>query len=171
MKPTAALRYRFSVFATTSCRGLSFSRKMLMPQTHVWTLVQKWLITLGFLVGVIGSEVSVSGAVVKRVPRPIVIVGQASAVAYGHVITSPRPCAVIDEIWKGALHCPVHVGTTVPIPIADGTFDHVLLCYAPRPSSHLLSLWVLFPVRHGGVGSPTVALAELKALCVAKPST
>jgi len=99
-------------------------------------------------------------------------VSRAQVVAYGRVISSPRPHMLIDEIWKRSVSSEsVRIGTVVPIPVADGSFDHALVCFTSRMFSHRLSASAIFAVRGQGVGLPAVPLSELKALCAATPST
>jgi hypothetical protein len=126
----------------------------------------KWLIT-----SLIGIVIAVGAWIALQDSReldPRSAVSQAQLVAYGHVRSSPRPHMVIDEIWKesGSSES-IRIGIVVPIPVADGSFDHALVCFTPRMFSHRLSASAIFPVRGAGVGLPAVPLSELKALCAA----
>jgi hypothetical protein len=130
----------------------------------------KWLIS--FLVVAI---VAVFGWITLQNMRqldPRAEVRRADVVAYGRVISSPRPHIVIDEIWKISRSSDsVRIGTVVSAPVADGSFDHALVCFTSRMFSHRLSASAIFAVRGQGVGLPIVPLSELKTLCAATPST
>jgi len=59
----------------------------------------KWLIS--FLVVAVGAVFGWIALQDMRQLDPRAEVRRADVVAYGHVISSPRPHVVIDEIWKG----------------------------------------------------------------------
>jgi heme/copper-type cytochrome/quinol oxidase subunit 2 len=130
----------------------------------------KWLIT--FLVV---AAVAVFAWITLQDTRELdarSAVVKAHVVAYGRVFSSPRPHMVIDEIWKrsGASES-IRIGTVVGVPVADSSFDHVLVCFTQHMFSHRLSPSAIFAVRGDGVGLPAVPLSDLKALCAATPST
>jgi hypothetical protein len=129
----------------------------------------KWLIT-----SLVVAVIAVFGWITLQDMReldPRSEVGHAQVVAYGRVISSPRPHLLIDEIWKGAGSSEsVRIGTVVPVPVADGSFDHALVCFTTRAFSHRVYPSAIFAVRGDGVGLPPVPLSELKALCARMPS-
>ena len=49
MKPTAPLRYNFSVFATTPCRGLSLSRQMIVREERSAHIDRLFRVVAGLL--------------------------------------------------------------------------------------------------------------------------
>ena len=130
----------------------------------------KWLI-----ISLVVAVVAVFGWITLQDVRqfdPRTAVRRAEVVAYGRVISSPRPHIVIDEIWKKSDGCDsVRIGSIIPWSIADNSFDHALVCFTPRVFSHRLSPSAIFSVRGDSVGLPPVPLSELKALCAATPHT
>jgi hypothetical protein len=130
----------------------------------------KWLIT-SLVVAVIGVFAWVTLQDMRELD-PRAEVTRAGVVAYGHVVFSPRPHIVIDEIWKRSDPSEsVAIGAAIPLPVADSSFDRALICFTPRIFSRRLSPSAVFAVRDAGVGLPPVPLSDLKALCTGTPNT
>ena len=99
-------------------------------------------------------------------------ISRATVVAQGHVVSAPRPYVVIDEIWKAsAASGVVAIGTIVPFPAHGSSADQVLVCFTPHLLSRQLSPSAILAIRDGRVGSPSISLSEVKALCSAPPRT
>jgi hypothetical protein len=131
----------------------------------------KWILTC--LVAVIIVAVGWITLQDFRSLDPRSAVNRATVVAYGHVVVSAsRPHVVIDEIWKSSASSrAVAIGTVVPFPAPAGAADHVLVCFTPQLLSRRLSPSAIFAIRGDRVGSPSISLSEVKALCNAPPRT
>ena len=103
---------------------------------------------------------------------PRLAVSRATVVGYGHVVVTSPPHIVIDEIWKpSASSQAVAIGSMVPFPAPVGSADHVLVCFIPRLVSRRLSPSAILAIHDDHVGSPSISLSEIKALCNAPPRT
>jgi hypothetical protein len=102
-------------------------------------------------------------------------VARSQVVAYGHFVSdASRPHIVIDELWKRSTGADaVAVGSTVPfrIPAGSRAPDAAVVFFARRLLSRRLSPSAVLAVYGDTVGSPQMPLSELKALCIATPST
>ncbi len=97
---------------------------------------------------------------------------RAAVVAHGHVVSAPRPYILIDEIWKSSgSSAAVAIGTIVPFPARGSSADGVLICFTPHLLSRQLSPSAILAIRDDRVGSPSMSLSEVKALCSAPPRT
>ena len=103
---------------------------------------------------------------------PRLAVNRATIVGYGHVVVSSPPHILIDEIWKpSASSQDVAIGTVVPFPARVGSADRVLVCFTPRLLSRRLFPSAILAIHDDHVGSPSISLSEIKALCNAPPDT
>jgi hypothetical protein len=128
----------------------------------------KWFITC--LVAVIIAAVACITSQNFRSFDPRLAVSRASVVGYGHVVASSPPHIVIDEIWKPyASSQAVAIGTIVPFPAPVGSADRVLVCFTPRLLSRRLFPSAILAIHDDHVGSPSISLSEIKALCNAPP--
>ena len=130
----------------------------------------KWVLTC--LVAIIIAAVAWIMLQDFRSLDPRAAVSKATVVAHGHVVSAPRPYVVIDEIWKSsAASGAVAIGTIVPFPVRGSSADQVLVCFTPHLLSRQLSPSAILAIRDDRVGSPSMSLSEVKALCSAPPRT
>jgi hypothetical protein len=103
---------------------------------------------------------------------PRLAVSRATIVGYGHVVVSSPPHILIDEIWKpSASSQAIAIGTIIPFPAPVGSADRVLVCFTPRLLSRRLFPSAILAIHDDHVGSPSISLSEIKALCNAPPHT
>jgi hypothetical protein len=130
----------------------------------------KWFITC--LVAVIVAAVAWITLQDFRFLDPRLAVSRATVVGYGHVVASSPPHIVIDEIWKSSTSSrAVAIGTIVPFPAPGASTDHVLVCFTPRLLSRRLSPSAILAIHDDHIGSFSISLSEIKALCNAPPRT
>jgi hypothetical protein len=129
---------------------------------------RKWL-----LVSVIVAFVGGLVWIIVDAFRPLDMraeISRSAVVAYGHVIAEHgQSRVVIEQIWKHSPsgHAPP-IGSLVPsrLPV-DAKPDSLILCFYPRHASPD----AIIAVYGERVPAADMSLAEVKALCAARPGT